>query len=189
MHETHNPDGQTDSPAERRATLGALTHWRRSRRDKLVPTLMDLDLSVPQMSASSWFLLKEDDDPSRSTFLMCGDMAQKALGTNPKALTLSEVLPEAIREVLCGICVKAIHERAHFEFDGAFDGVLGLEIRYRSIFMPVDGSDGRYVFGAYRSQPRGIRRHSDPLGGYVFGAYSAKRFANRLSRSVEAPVA
>ena len=189
MHETHNPGGPSDNPAERRATWIALTHWRRSRRDKLVPTLLDLDLSAPQMTASSWFLLKEDDDPSRSTFLMCGEMAQEALALNPKALTLSEVLPEAIREVLCGVCVKAIHERAPFEFDGAFDGALGLEIRYRSIFMPVDSGDGRYVFGAYRSQPRRVLRHPDALGGYVFGAYSAKRFASRGPEPVEAPVA
>lgn len=189
MHETHNPGGQTDSPAERRATLSALTHWRRSRRDKPVPTLMDLDLSVPQMSASSWFLLKEDDDPSRSTFLMCGELARKALAINPKALTLSEVVPEAIREILCGVCVKAIHERAPFEFDGTFDGTLGLEIRYRSIFMPVDSGDGRYVFGAYRSQPRRVLRHPDALGGYVFGAYNARHFASGLSEPVEAPVA
>jgi hypothetical protein len=150
---------------------------------------LDLDLSAPQMTASSWFLLKEDDDPSRSTFLMCGDVARKTLAIDPKARPLSEVLPEAIRDILCGVCVKAIRERAPYEFDGAFDGTLGLEIRYRSIFMPVDGSDGRYVFGAYQSQPRGVRRHPDFVGGYVFGAYSAKRFANGMLDSVEAPLA
>jgi hypothetical protein len=162
MQEIFRPSDQAAVPGDRRATRQALAHWMNSRREDANPTLMDLDLSAEQIVASNWFLLKVDEDPEHSVFIECGALAQDALARRPRGKTLLEVVPKAIQAALCGACAKAIEQRTPHGAEGAFQTGAGAEVRYRSIFMPLDanGHGGR---------------------GYVLGAYSAKQFANGRS--------
>jgi len=159
MQEVFRPSEQPAVPGDRRTTRQALAHWLNSRRSHANPTLMDLDLSAEQILASSWFLLKVDEEPERSVFIECGKLAQAALACRPHGRTLWEVSPDAIQAVLCSACAKAIEERTPYGSDGAFELDGGAEIRYRSIFMPLEANG-----------------HGG--GGYVFGAYSAKQCDN-----------
>ena len=176
MHYTFKSDARSGTPAgDRRATRLALAHWQASCRDDPMPTLMDLGLSAGQIISSSWFLLKEDPDPRRSVFLTCGARAQEALAREAKGMSLAEAAPAAIREVLCGACVEAVNWQAPFEANGTYESVVGDEIRYRSIFMPVAASGGgRYVVGVYRSRPARPTERARSGTGYVFGAFSVE---------------
>lgn len=80
----HTDNAATGAEADRRATSRVLNHWRNSRRNEAVPTLLDLDLSAAHEAASSWFLLKEDSDPHLSVFIQCGERAQAALSGRPQ---------------------------------------------------------------------------------------------------------
>ena len=114
-------------------------------------------MSLPD-AASSWFLLKEDSDPYLSVFIQCGERARAALSGRPQGRTLWEAAPRSIRSALCRACAKAIESQVPWRLEGTYETSEGADVRYRSIFLPIDGG-GRHP-------------------GYVLGAFTSKRFAN-----------
>ncbi len=135
--------------------MRALSHWAKSSGEDRIPILPDL-LTSPWEVSRNEFLLKADDNPHLSVFILCGDDVPlvpqgKVIGT-----TLWDAAPDAVRHELSDACAAALYRQESVCKDGAFESSPESEVRYRSIFLPVRSTG-----------------HNDP--GYVFGALSSKR--------------
>ena len=110
----------------------------------------------PEIELGQQFLLlKADPVPQLSVFILCGESVLLDLGGDPTGMPLPEPLPNQIQADLCRAFAAALGRLEPIHEEGAYSSPAGAEIRYRSVFLPLE-SEGRsnrdYIFGAFGSK-------------------------------------
>ena len=149
---TGQSESEPQAGRDRRANQRILAHWNSARCHQDVPSLSDLELGQHADVYALRFLLREDRNPCSSVYILCGETAQLAYEQNPIGTTLSEAVPEAIKDSICDACTLAVREERPVADQGSYLLDSGEEVRYRSIFTPAlanGGSNGGYVFGTF----------------------------------------
>lgn len=135
---------------ERRAVGRALGCWDRLRDSKKIPSRADCLEIFDEDLANGVILIeftpREEDD----RIVECGPLFRDALGQDPVGLAAQNVLPSSIDRGLIFWRVAA-EMRKPIADVGEFTNLLGEDVLYRSVFLPIseDGERITHLMAAF----------------------------------------
>lgn len=151
---THAPfarsaEARRQEQAEGRLTRRLLEAWEEMAIAGALPSLQDFLRARADWLDADAFLLKTDEEPALSVFLLHGRSTMEMFGRRLAGATLAATVPSWLREALLDACERCCESHAPQEAEGSWLGSDGAR-RFRAIVLPLGGAQQTvgYLLGA-----------------------------------------
>ncbi len=135
---------------ERRLVGRALTHWEAARNTRRLPSLADYEGAAPPYGVAGIYVIRIRENELADEILRAGEAVIEALGHDPIGRKAIEVLPSST-ETGMSYWRTAAQMTKPIADVGGFTNSRGIEVRYRSILLPLsdDQIEVDHVLGAF----------------------------------------